>query len=94
MRFLKGEVVAITGSNGKTTTTTLVGEILKAAGRPTLVGGNIGRPVIGDGGGEYGGELERAGGFELSVGDGGEVSSEDCAGAEYYAGPSGSAWNF
>ena len=44
-QFLQGEVVAITGSNGKTTTTTLVGEILKAAGRTTLVGGNIGRPV-------------------------------------------------
>ncbi len=45
-RFLQGEVVAITGSNGKTTTTTLVGEILKADGRPTLVGGNIGLPVV------------------------------------------------
>ncbi len=45
-RFLHGEVIAITGSNGKTTTTSLLGEILKASGRPTLVGGNIGRPVI------------------------------------------------
>ncbi len=45
-RYLKGQVVAITGSNGKTTTTTLVGEILKASGVPTLVGGNIGVPVI------------------------------------------------
>src|SRR3984957_5990662 len=45
-RFLKGSVLAITGSNGKTTTTTLVGEILKAAGVATLVGGNIGVPVI------------------------------------------------
>src|SRR6185312_8889560 len=44
-RFLQGETVAITGSNGKTTTTALMGEILKADGRPTLVGGNIGRPV-------------------------------------------------
>jgi UDP-N-acetylmuramoylalanine--D-glutamate ligase len=44
-QFLRGEIVAITGSNGKTTTTTLLGEILKATGRPTLVGGNIGRPV-------------------------------------------------
>ena len=44
--FLQGEVIAITGSNGKTTTTTLVGEILKAAGRTTLVGGNIGTPVV------------------------------------------------
>jgi UDP-N-acetylmuramoylalanine--D-glutamate ligase len=44
--FLRGTVVAITGSNGKTTTTTLVGEILKAAGFETLVGGNIGTPAI------------------------------------------------
>jgi UDP-N-acetylmuramoylalanine--D-glutamate ligase len=45
-RFLQGRVVAITGSNGKTTTTTLVGKIFSDAGRPTLVGGNIGLPVI------------------------------------------------
>jgi len=46
-RFLKGKMLAITGSNGKTTTTALVGEILKKAGMPTLVGGNIGFPVVG-----------------------------------------------
>jgi UDP-N-acetylmuramoylalanine--D-glutamate ligase len=46
-RFLRGKTLAITGSNGKTTTTSLVGEILKAAGLPTLVGGNIGVPVVG-----------------------------------------------
>lgn len=45
-QFLPGPIVAITGSNGKTTTTTLVGEILTAAGLPTLVGGNIGTPAI------------------------------------------------
>jgi len=45
-RFLKGRVVAITGSNGKTTTTTLTGEIFAKSGRKTLVGGNIGTPVI------------------------------------------------
>ena len=45
-RFLKGQTLAITGSNGKTTTTTLVGEILKSTGLPTLVAGNIGVPVI------------------------------------------------
>ena len=45
-RFLQGRVIAITGSNGKTTTTTLVGEILAKSGRNTLVGGNIGTPVI------------------------------------------------
>ena len=45
-RFLQGEVVGITGSNGKTTTTTLVGKIFADAGLKTLVGGNIGLPVI------------------------------------------------
>ena len=45
-RFLKGRVLAITGSNGKTTTTALVGEILAKSGKKTLVGGNIGTPVI------------------------------------------------
>ena len=45
-RFLRGKVVAITGSNGKTTTTTLVGQIFQPAGLPTLVGGNIGLPVV------------------------------------------------
>jgi UDP-N-acetylmuramoylalanine--D-glutamate ligase len=45
-RFLKGKVLAITGSNGKTTTTTLSGEIFSAAGLNPLVAGNIGLPVI------------------------------------------------
>ncbi len=45
-RFLKGKMLAVTGSNGKTTTTTLLGEILIGAGLPTLVGGNIGVPVV------------------------------------------------
>jgi UDP-N-acetylmuramoylalanine--D-glutamate ligase len=45
-RFLKGKMLAVTGSNGKTTTTTLLGEILKEGGLPTLVGGNIGVPVV------------------------------------------------
>jgi len=40
----KGSIVAITGSNGKTTTTTLIGEILAAAGLDTVVCGNIGLP--------------------------------------------------
>jgi UDP-N-acetylmuramoylalanine--D-glutamate ligase len=44
--FLKTEILSITGSNGKTTTTTLAGEILKAGGLTTVVGGNIGLPAI------------------------------------------------
>lgn len=45
-RFLKGRIVAITGSNGKTTTTALVGELFRRAGSHTLVGGNIGTPLV------------------------------------------------
>jgi UDP-N-acetylmuramoylalanine--D-glutamate ligase len=45
-QFLPGPVVAITGSNGKTTTTTLSGEILTSGGVSALVGGNIGTPAI------------------------------------------------
>jgi UDP-N-acetylmuramoylalanine--D-glutamate ligase len=45
-QFLPGPILAITGSNGKTTTTTLTGEIMTAAGFPALVGGNIGTPAI------------------------------------------------
>jgi UDP-N-acetylmuramoylalanine--D-glutamate ligase len=45
-QFLKGNILAITGSNGKTTTTALTGEILAAAGIESQVGGNIGVPVV------------------------------------------------
>ncbi|HEX8710615.1 MAG TPA: UDP-N-acetylmuramoyl-L-alanine--D-glutamate ligase [Terracidiphilus sp.] len=45
-RFMQGRSLAITGSNGKTTTTALTGAILKAGGLPTLVAGNIGVPVV------------------------------------------------
>jgi UDP-N-acetylmuramoylalanine--D-glutamate ligase len=42
--FLKGEIIGITGSNGKTTTTAMTGHILQASGIPVQVGGNIGTP--------------------------------------------------
>src|SRR5918992_1531765 len=45
-RFLKGRVVGITGTNGKTTTTALVGRLLEESGIRTQVGGNIGTPLI------------------------------------------------
>ena len=45
-QFFPGSIVAITGSNGKTTTTTLAGEVVKNGGFPTVVGGNIGTPAI------------------------------------------------
>jgi UDP-N-acetylmuramoylalanine--D-glutamate ligase len=43
--FLRGPIIGITGSNGKTTTTALAGHILREAGVPVQVGGNIGKPV-------------------------------------------------
>jgi UDP-N-acetylmuramoylalanine--D-glutamate ligase len=44
-RWIAGPVIAITGTKGKSTTTTLVGRMLTAAGRDVLVGGNIGVPL-------------------------------------------------
>lgn len=44
--FAGAPIVAITGTNGKTTTTTLLGEICKKSGLDTLVGGNIGLPLV------------------------------------------------
>jgi UDP-N-acetylmuramoylalanine--D-glutamate ligase len=44
-RFVTSTLIAITGTNGKSTTTTLVGEMMRATGRPTFVGGNLGEPL-------------------------------------------------
>jgi len=46
LRLCKGTVVGITGTNGKTTTTALAGEVLAAGDRPVIVGGNIGDTVL------------------------------------------------
>jgi UDP-N-acetylmuramoylalanine--D-glutamate ligase len=45
-RFLRGRIVAITGTNGKTTTTSLIGKMLEDAGMNVQVGGNIGKALI------------------------------------------------
>lgn len=44
--FAKGDIIAITGTNGKTTTTALVGQIFRDAGKSSRMGGNIGNPLI------------------------------------------------
>lgn len=44
--FIKVPIIAVTGTNGKTTTTTLLGEILQRSGKKVFVGGNIGNPLI------------------------------------------------
>jgi UDP-N-acetylmuramoylalanine--D-glutamate ligase len=52
-RFVRAPLLAITGTNGKSTTTTLLGEMLNAGGKKTFVGGNIGAPLIGFTAGEW-----------------------------------------
>jgi UDP-N-acetylmuramoylalanine--D-glutamate ligase len=44
--FLRGTLIGITGTNGKSTVTTLVGEMCRNSGRPTFVGGNLGTPLV------------------------------------------------
>jgi UDP-N-acetylmuramoylalanine--D-glutamate ligase len=46
-RFLANPLLGVTGTNGKTTTSELLGEIFRAAGRPVAVAGNVGRPLTG-----------------------------------------------
>lgn len=45
-RMSQGEIVAVTGTNGKTTTTSLIGQMFSDAGMPTIVAGNIGKPLV------------------------------------------------
>jgi UDP-N-acetylmuramoylalanine--D-glutamate ligase len=45
-RFIETPIVAVTGTNGKTTTTELIGAMLQSSGRKVFVGGNIGNPLI------------------------------------------------
>jgi UDP-N-acetylmuramoylalanine--D-glutamate ligase len=47
VRYISEPIIAITGTNGKTTTTNLAGEMLRASGFKVFVGGNIGAPLIG-----------------------------------------------
>jgi UDP-N-acetylmuramoylalanine--D-glutamate ligase len=61
-RFAKGRIIAITGTNGKSTTVTMIGEILKAAGRRAIVCGNVGLPFC-----SVVRELESSGVFVLEV---------------------------
>jgi UDP-N-acetylmuramoylalanine--D-glutamate ligase len=52
-RFFHAPLVAVTGTNGKSTTTTLIGEMFKANGQKVFVGGNLGTPFIGAISGEW-----------------------------------------
>jgi len=64
-RFLPVPLVAITGTNGKSTTTTLIGKILTAAGLKVFIGGNIGAPLIGFVSGDWGWGVVEVSSFQL-----------------------------
>ena len=66
VRHLKGTIIAVTGSNGKSTTTALIGEILRVAGRQPIVAGNIGEPLINHVGGDADHDKPRTYVLELS----------------------------
>lgn len=52
-RFFGAPLVAITGTNGKSTTTTLIGKMIQASGQKVFVGGNLGTPFIGAAGADW-----------------------------------------
>ena len=64
-RFIRAPLIAITGTNGKSTTTALAGEMLKAGGFNTFVGGNIGAPLIGFAGGDWDWGVVEVSSFQL-----------------------------
>ena len=90
-QFLPGPIVAITGSNGKTTTTTLAGEIMTAGGFPDA--GRRQHRYARDFAGRAGqaGDRHRARSFQFSTGDDSDFPSEGCRRVERHARPSGPA---
>ena len=64
-RFLKAPIAAVTGTNGKSTVVVLLGEMLKASGRRTFVGGNLGTPLIDAVGGEWEVAVAEVSSFQL-----------------------------
>jgi UDP-N-acetylmuramoylalanine--D-glutamate ligase len=64
-RFVAAPIVAVTGTNGKSTVTTLVGEMFKAAGRRTFVGGNLGTPLVEAAGCEFDAVVAEVSSYQL-----------------------------
>ena len=64
-RVLEAPIAAVTGTNGKSTVVVLLGEILKASGRRTFVGGNLGKPLINAVGGEWDAAVVEVSSFQL-----------------------------
>ncbi|MGK7345069.1 MAG: UDP-N-acetylmuramoyl-L-alanine--D-glutamate ligase [Candidatus Nitrospinota bacterium M3_3B_026] len=63
--LISAPIIAVTGSNGKSTTTALTGEMLKKAGKRTYVGGNIGAPLADAAGGDYDWVVAEVSSFQL-----------------------------
>lgn len=66
-RELTGTMIAITGTNGKSTVTTLVGEMLKNWGKNVFVGGNLGTPLVDAVGGNYNWQVVELSSFQLET---------------------------
>ncbi len=64
-RFFRAPLVAITGTNGKSTTTTLIGEMLKAQGKKIFLGGNLGAPFVGATDGDWDWGVTEISSFQL-----------------------------
>jgi UDP-N-acetylmuramoylalanine--D-glutamate ligase len=64
-RFVEAPIVAVTGTNGKSTVTTLIGEIFKAAGRRVFAGGNLGTPLAEAAGEEFDGVVAEVSSYQL-----------------------------
>jgi UDP-N-acetylmuramoylalanine--D-glutamate ligase len=64
-RYIAAPIVAVTGTNGKSTVTTMLGEIFKAAGRRVFVGGNLGTPLAEAAGGEYDAVVAEVSSYQL-----------------------------
>jgi UDP-N-acetylmuramoylalanine--D-glutamate ligase len=64
-RFLSAPLYAVTGTNGKSTTTTLLGEMLRQDGREVFVGGNLGTPLIEAAGGRFDAIVAEISSFQL-----------------------------
>ena len=90
-RWLRGRVVAITGTKGKSTTTTLTGRMLEAGGHRVLVGGNIGVALSAQVDASTAGHDPRRRGEQLSARDHRHVPAVDRGADEFLARPSGSS---
>ncbi len=93
-RFIKEPIVAITGTNGKTTTTEILGNMLKQSGFRVFVGGNIGNPLIGYADSGAKGGFHRRGNQQLSTRHHRHLQTENRCAAEHHGGPSGSLPEF